>query len=143
MISSEKLKKLRLLRELTQKELAIKSDLTDSAIRNYELGYRSPNKEQLIKIADALDCDVSALIDYSPISNFQFMQMLFDYEDVLKIRPLVEDSTRGLISHDMNFNDFLLEWDEMRKKHYNGEISDKEFDDWKLSYPKKSKHLER
>ena len=58
MISSEKLKKLRLLRKLTQKELAIKSDLTDSAIRNYELGYRSPSKEQLVKIADALDCDV-------------------------------------------------------------------------------------
>ena len=51
MISGEKLKKLRLLRELTQKELAIKSGLTDSAIRNYELGYRSPNKNQLIKIA--------------------------------------------------------------------------------------------
>jgi transcriptional regulator with XRE-family HTH domain len=117
----------------------LKSDLTDSAIRNYELGYRSPNKDQLIKIADALDCDVSALIDYSPISNFQFMQMLFDYEDVLKIRPLIEDSTRGLISHDMDFNDFLLEWDEMRRKHYNGEISDEEFDDWKLSYPKKSR----
>jgi transcriptional regulator with XRE-family HTH domain len=139
MISSEKLKKLRLLRKLTQKELAIKSDLTDSAIRNYELGYRSPNRDQLIKIADALDCDVSALIDNSPISNFQFMQILFDYENILKIRPLVEDSTRGLISHDMDFNDFLLEWDEMRRKHYNGEISDEEFDDWKLSYPKKSR----
>ncbi|NLP13709.1 MAG: helix-turn-helix transcriptional regulator [Clostridium sp.] len=139
MISSEKLKKLRLLRKLTQKELAIKSDLTDSAIRNYELGYRSPSKEQLVKIADALDCDVSALIDYSPISNFEFMQILFDYEEILKIRPLVEDSTRGLISHDMDFNDFLLEWDEMRRKHYNGEISDEEFDDWKLSYPKKSR----
>ncbi len=139
MISSEKLKKLRLLRKLTQKELAIKSDLTDSAIRNYALGYRSPSKEQLVKIADALDCDVSALIDYSPISNFEFMQILFDYEEILKIRPLVEDSTRGLISHDMDFNDFLLEWDEMRRKHYNGEISDEEFDDWKLSYPKKSR----
>ena len=139
MISSEKLKKLRLLRELTQKELAIKSDLTDSAIRNYELGYRSPSKEQLVKIANALDCDVSALIDHSPISNFEFMQILFDYEDILKIRPLIEDSTRGLISHDMDFNDFFLEWDEMRKKHYNGEISDEEFDDWKLSYPKKSR----
>ncbi|WP_129721404.1 helix-turn-helix domain-containing protein [Xylanivirga thermophila] len=141
MISSEKLKKLRLLRRFTQKELAIKSDLTDSAIRNYELGYRSPNKDQLIKIADALDCDVSALIDYSPISNFQFMQILFDFEDILKIRPLVEDSTRGLISHDMDFNDFLLEWDEMRRKHYNGEISDEEFEDWKLSYPKKSRFI--
>ncbi len=139
MISSEKLKRLRLLRKLTQKELAIKSDLTDSAIRNYELGYRSPSKEQLVKIADALDCDVSALINHIPISNFEFMQILFDYEDILKIRPLVEDSTRGLISHDMDFNDFLLEWDEMRKKHYNGEISDEEFEDWKLSYPKKSR----
>ena len=67
------------------------------------------------------------------------MQILFDYEEILKIRPLVEDSTRGLISHDMDFNDFLLEWDEMRRKHYNGEISDEEFDDWKLSYPKKSR----
>lgn len=139
MISGEKLKKLRLLRELTQKELAIKSGLTDSAIRNYELGYRSPNEKQLIKIAEALDCDVSALIDHTPISIFEFMQILFDYEEDLKIRPLVEDSTIGLISHDMNLKDFLLEWDEMRKKHYNGEISDEEFEDWKLSYPKKSK----
>ncbi|CDI50611.1 helix-turn-helix domain-containing protein [Clostridium tetani] len=139
MISGEKLKKLRLLRELTQKELAIKSDLTDSAIRNYELGYRSPNKKQLIKIAEALECDVSALIDHTPISIFEFMQILFDYEDNLKIRPLIEESTIGLISHDENFNDFLIEWDEMKKKHYNGEISDDEFEDWKLSYPKKSR----
>lgn len=139
MISGEKLKKLRLLRELTQKELAIKSGLTDSAIRNYELGYRSPNKDQLIKIAEALACDVSALIDHTPISNFEFMQILLDYEEDLKIRPLVEDSTIGLLSHDMTFNDFLIEWDEMRKKHYNGEITDEEFEDWKLSYPKKSR----
>lgn len=139
MISGEKLKKLRLLRELTQKELAIKSGLTDSAIRNYELGYRSPNKDQLIKIAEALACDVSALIDHTPISSFEFMQILFDYEEDLKIRPLVEESTIGLLSHDMKLNDFLLEWDEMRKKHYNGAISDEEFEDWKLSYPKKSR----
>lgn len=139
MISGEKLKKLRLLRELTQKELAIKSGLTDSAIRNYELGYRSPNKDQLIKIAEVLACDVSALIDHTPISNFEFMQILFDYEEDLKIRPLVEDSTIGLLSHEMNLNDFLIKWDEMRKKHYNGEITDEEFEDWKLSYPKKSR----
>lgn len=37
------------MRNLTQKELAIKSGLTDAAIRNYELGNRSPSKEQLQK----------------------------------------------------------------------------------------------
>lgn len=41
------------------------SGLTDAAIRNYELGNRSPNIEQLPKIADALNCDISALIDHN------------------------------------------------------------------------------
>lgn len=71
------------------------------------------------------------------------MQVIFDYEKDFKIRPLVEDSTLGLIFHDENFNDFITEWNEMRKKHYNGDISDDEFDDWKLSYPKKSRNLKR
>ena len=47
--------------KLTQNELAVMSGLTNAAIRNYELGNRSPNIEQLRKIADALNCDISAL----------------------------------------------------------------------------------
>lgn len=47
MISGKKLKQIRLFRKLTQKELAIMSGLTDAEIRNYELGNRSPNIEQL------------------------------------------------------------------------------------------------
>ena len=27
----------------------------------------------------------------------------------------------------------------MRKKHYNGEISDEELEDWKLPFPKKNR----
>lgn len=143
MISGQKLKKLRLLRELTQKELAIKAGLTDAAIRNYELGNRSPTKEQMQKIAQALDCDISALTDHEPNSIHEFIHIIFDYEKEMKLRPLIDESTSVLLSHDMNFNDFLVEWDEMRKKHYNGEITDEEFEDWKLSYPKKSKFLRR
>ena len=51
MISGKKLKQIRLFRKLTQKEFAIMPGLTDAAIRNYELGNRSPNIEQLRKIA--------------------------------------------------------------------------------------------
>lgn len=47
MISGKKLKQIHLFRKLIQKELAIMSGLTDTAICNYELGNRSPNKEQL------------------------------------------------------------------------------------------------
>ena len=46
----------------------------------------------------------------------------------MQFRLLIDESTNALLSHDMNFNDFLVEWDEMRKKHYNGEITDEEFE---------------
>lgn len=143
MISGKKLKQIRLFRKLTQKELAIMSGLTDAAIRNYELGNRSPNIEQLRKIADALNCDISALTDHEPNSIHEFIHIIFDYEKEMKLRPLIDDATSSLLSHDMNFNDFLVEWDEMRKKHYNGEITDDEFEDWKLSFPKKSRFLKK
>ena len=47
----------------------------------------------------------------------------------MKLIPLIDESSSALLSHDMKFNDFLVEWDEMRKKHYNGEITDEEFED--------------
>ncbi|MGI6402599.1 MAG: helix-turn-helix domain-containing protein [Thermoguttaceae bacterium] len=143
MISGKKLRELRLLRNLTQKELAIKSRLTDAAIRNYELGNRSPSREQLEKIAEALDCDSSALLDHNLTTNFDFFQILFDSEDSQKIRPLVEEGTVALMSHSPELNDLIVEWDEMRKKHYNGEITDEELKDWKLSYPYKSRFLRK
>lgn len=140
MISGKKLKQIRSFRKLTQKELAIMSGLTDAAIRNYELGNRSPNKEQLRKIADALNCDISALINHEPNSIFEIMHIIFDYENEMKFRPLAGNGEpTALLSHNPHFDDFLLEWDEMRKKHYNGEITDEKFEDWKLSYPKKIK----
>ena len=135
-ISGEKLRKLRKLRSYTQKELAIKSGITDAAIRNYELGNRSPNKEQLIKIAEVLNCDTSALLDYG--SSYKIMQILFDYEEDIKLIPAIDENGVKLTSTDHAIICFLLEWNEMREKHYNGEITDQEFEDWKLSYPMKS-----
>lgn len=55
-------------------------ELTDVAIRNYELVNRSPNIEHLRKIADALEYDISALIDHDPNSIVEIMHIIFDYE---------------------------------------------------------------
>ena len=132
-ISGEKLRKLRKLRSYTQKELAIKSGITDAAIRNYELGNRTPNKERLRKIAEALNCDTSALLDYG--SSSKIIQILFDYEKDIKLIPMVDENGVKLTSTSTGFVCFLLEWNKMRKKHNNGEITDEEFEDWKLSYP--------
>ena len=144
MISGKELNQIRLFRKTTQKELAIMSGLTDAAICNYELGKISPNKEELRKIADALNCDISALIDHEPNSLFEIMHIIFAYEKEMKFRPLAGNAEpTALLSHNPHFDDFLVEWDEMRKKHYNGEITDEEFEDWKLSLPKKSRFLKK
>ena len=51
----------------------------------------------------------------------------------MKFRPLAGNSYLAtLLSLNPPFDEFLVEWDEMRKKHYNGEITDEEFKDWKL-----------
>ena len=144
MISGKKLKQFRLFRKLTQKELAIMSGLTDATIRNYELGNRSLNIEQLRNIVDALECDISALIDHEHNSIFEIMHIIFDYEKEMKFRPLAgQGEPTALLFHNPHFDDFLVKWDEMRKKHYNGKISDEELEDWKLSFPKKSRFLKK
>ena len=47
MTVGEKIRKFRINQGYTQKELAIMSGLSESAIRNYELGNRFPSSEQL------------------------------------------------------------------------------------------------
>ena len=49
MTVGEKIRKFRIDQGYTQKELAIMSGLSESAIRNYELGNRFPSSEQLEK----------------------------------------------------------------------------------------------
>ena len=51
---SRKIKKLREKRQLTQKQLAELSGISESAMRSYELGDRKPKKEVLERIAMAL-----------------------------------------------------------------------------------------
>ena len=61
--TGELIRKYRKMRGLTQSELAEKCGLTDSAIRNYELGNRSPGKEQVKGIASALHVALESLFD--------------------------------------------------------------------------------
>lgn len=53
--------------------------------------------------------------------------------------PAGNGEPTALLSYNPRFDDFLVKWDKMRKKHYKREIIDDEFEDWKLSFPKKSR----
>lgn len=60
------IKKLRILNNLTQKQLAEKSNITRESVGNYERGDRIPPSDILNKIAIALNVSVNDLIGDNP-----------------------------------------------------------------------------
>lgn len=63
MTIGERIKKIRLEKGMTQKELAEKCGLFDSAIRRYESGRQNPKIGTVQKIAMALDVNIGELIE--------------------------------------------------------------------------------
>ena len=106
MTIGEKIRKFRLEKEMTQKELGEKCGLADSAIRRYELGGANPKFETIIKIAKALDIDFLELIDdYDP--EYAYLKIDRSYKgkknlDQIKKRNF-EESINDLIEDQINF----------------------------------------
>ena len=62
----DNLKRLRVEKGITQGELADKVGVQNTAICNYETGFREPNIETLKKLASALDVTVDELLKDEP-----------------------------------------------------------------------------
>lgn len=73
MFVPHRLKTIRLYRGLTQKQLAEKCGMHDSAIRRYENGRQNPKRETIERIAKALDV-TWYLFDNSLYSDGEFNQ---------------------------------------------------------------------
>ncbi|MCI8378181.1 MAG: helix-turn-helix transcriptional regulator [Lachnospiraceae bacterium] len=59
MTVAENIKRIRTEKGLTQKQLGEKCGMSESTLRQYELGFRNPKIETIRKIAVALDCTIS------------------------------------------------------------------------------------
>lgn len=63
----EKIREYRILKGLTQKELAQKIGMGDTTVANYEKGFRTPKKNTLFKLANAFDISIDDL--FPPIQS--------------------------------------------------------------------------
>ena len=91
------IKKIRLEKGMTQKELGEKCGLADSAIRRYELGGANPKLETLKKIADALDVATISFIDFDKLRELNRQE----------VRLGLDGMELGLVLQDIH--DFLKE----------------------------------
>ena len=64
MTTGENIKRIRMEKGYTQKQLAEKCEMYESQIRKYELNKANPKIETLEKIANALDCKVSDIREF-------------------------------------------------------------------------------
>lgn len=92
-----RIRQYRMLAKLTQKELAQRCGISESAIRNYELGNRLPDSETLKTIASALEINYYALKQPDPSTVSGALHMLFLLESMYGLSPEMENEEIRLI----------------------------------------------
>lgn len=88
----ENIKRIRKEKGYFQKQLAEKLGTTPQNLAQYENGKRIPKIETLIKIADALDCEVSD-IDKNIIVHRHTVRLELSPEDIERFRQSAEAET--------------------------------------------------
>lgn len=139
MTIGEKIRKFRLEKNLTQKELAIMCRNSESAIRNYELGNRTPNMDQLQVIADALQINVYALSDPSIDTYTGAIHTLFAMEEAYGLHPITDEDGQIYLTVDYQkggaLQDSIEAWSKIYEKLRKEAVSESEYYDWKSKYP--------
>lgn len=139
MNTGQLIKKYRKMRKLTQVQLAESCGLTDSAIRNYELGNRTPGDEQLAQIADALNVSVEALREIPLESSRQALELLFRLSDQFSLQPLEKGGELVLAAlegscMDPKLASALKAWRKQLDSLEAGESTQAEYEEWKASF---------
>lgn len=132
----KKIKKFRTEKGLSQKELAKMAGLSEPAIRNYELGNRTPSDKQIDAIAGALDISPFAISDPDIESYIGVMHTLFaleeEYDAILVCEP---GATYITFPAGSDLRSRLSDWGEAFAKLKDGSMTKEEYKEWKDTYP--------
>lgn len=132
--SVRRIRKPRERRHLTQKQLAEKAGLSESALRSYELGNRHPKDSHIKLIAQALEVRPEAFTDCRIRTSQEVIHLLFNLEENHGIVPIDgQAAVKGAGKHPAIVK-ALLDWGEAHSKLESGEISQDEYEIWKDSY---------
>lgn len=135
---AKKLKALRSELHLTQKEVADKAHITESAYRAYELGDRNPKPEILDKIAKVLGVRPEYLSAPTFKNCREFAYAILENEDAFGYTARDINGTAAIAagscpSEDF-FTRFIHDWEKTRKKLDNREITPEEYQKWKRTW---------
>ena len=135
---AKRLKTLRGELHLTQKDVANKARITESAYRAYELGDRNPKPEILNRVAKALGVKSEYLSAPTFRNRREFAYAILENEDAFGYTVRDIEGISAIVKGYGNamgfFAEFVRNWEQMRAKLDNHEISKEEYEDWKRTW---------
>ena len=140
----ERIKRIRTMRSMTQKDLGIALGFpersADVRVAQYESGSRTPKEDVVRAMAEILNVKPYAIADPNYNTYIGLMYMLFDLEETYGIHV---DQIDGEVCLRMDRSrkdyvevfDMMLKWYEARKKGQGDFEASVEYEEWKLHYP--------
>ena len=138
-----RIRKIRIFRNMTQQQLGELIDLDNSRIRKYESNYRVPKIDIINKLASALDVNPLAISSTTNDSLEGLMYRLFEIEDDLKVKismiKSINDSEEEVEKVALVFDDGIckqlaIEWFRKKEELEKGIITEAEYLEWKYNY---------
>lgn len=143
METGKKIKLIRTIRGLTQKQLGELSGIHEVAIRKYELGKNLPKEEQLKKIADALNVNVNSLLEFNIETDGDVLPLLFAIDDKFSMEIKDSEDGIGLFFDNPNLIQFLKDWQAMKELLDNGSQTKANYELWKTIRPSVTKVIHK
>ena len=140
----ERIKRIRTLRGMTQKDLGIALGFSersaDVRVAQYESGSRTPKEDVIQEMAKVLKVKPKAIADPDYNTYIGLMYMFFDLEETYGIHV---DEIDGELCLRLDRSrkdytelfDMLLKWNEARMSGQTDFDSSVAYEEWKLHYP--------
>ena len=146
MAIGDRIKRARLFRGLTQKELGrqvgFDEKTADVRIAQYESGVRTPKEDMLRTMAEVLDVNYRSLSEPTLYAAEDLMFTLFELDEHYDIElheipdPKYPKKKHIAVQFHSNVLDsFLIEWLKRTKDLADETISKDEYTEWKLNWP--------
>jgi len=150
MTIGQRIKSIRKIRGLTQKELGLECGFTDSTsdvrIRQYESDSRVPKEETLKTIAKALKVNYRLIFDLEIKTSSDILFTFFELEQDNKIAIKSLDETGNItlsFDNDEGIGQLFKEWKIKKEEFDTGVIPEEDYLTWKMDVDKNRLRVEK
>ena len=139
MKTGKKIKKARILKDMSQPLLAELVGLAPDRVRAYEACTRNPKESQLKEFADSLNIPIEYFTDHRIDSLEDAFMILIELEEKfgLSIDAITTKDSSGndkvvfaLSSNDLPFNLYMEKWYFKKQQLLNGDITQSDYELW-------------